>query len=80
MALTMRVGLRGRDSIVVIETSSRYIEKLGADGRRWSAPASLHHHLAHHLAGRGAHSAAVLGDVVVRLFREFAITLGGHKS
>lgn len=77
MALTIATGFVVDDAIVVIENISRYIEKgekpLAAalkGAGKLASPSSPHL-----LADRGADPLLFMGDIVGRLFREFAVTL-----
>ena len=64
MALTISTGFVVDDAIVMIENIVRYIEEgetAAAGGAERLGADRLHHHLADHLADRGADSAAVHG-------------------
>ncbi len=65
------------DAIVVIENISAISKKAKNRWRRRSRAQVkwLYHYLADLLADCGVDPTAVMGDIVGRLFREFAITL-----
>ena len=78
MALTIGTGFVVDDAIVMIENIVRHIEsgeKPDAGGAQGRARDRLHGHLAHGVADRRVHPAAVHDRIVGRMFREFALTL-----
>jgi len=79
MALTISTRLVVDDAIVMTRTLPATSEEGESPMRRRSRDPrrSAHHPVAHHLAHRRAHFRCLfMGDVVGRLFREFALTLG----
>ena len=79
MALTISTGFVVDDAIVVIENITRYIEhgmqpfQAALEGRAGDRVHGVHHQ---HLADGGLHSVCcMMGGIVGRLLREFAITL-----
>jgi len=77
MAIILSFGFVVDDAIVMLENIVRHLEA-GADrgARRWTDRARSVHDSQHDdLAGRGLHPGAVLGGIIGRLFREFAVTI-----
>jgi multidrug efflux pump len=78
MALCISTGFVVDDAIVVIENITRYLEKgmapfqaaLKGGERDW-----LHRADHQHFAGGGVYPLLLMGGIVGRLFREFAVTL-----
>ncbi len=79
MALTISTGFVVDDAIVMIENIDRYLEEghtpHGSCARRRGTD-WFHHHLADRFPDRRVDPACLfMGDIVGRLFREFAVTL-----
>jgi len=77
MALTISTGFVVDDAIVMIENIARYVEMGDSPcgGAQGLAADRLHHHLAHRVVDSRAHTLLFMGEIVGRLFHEFAITL-----
>ncbi len=77
MALTIATGFVVDDAIVVIENISRYIEKekTAGGGAQRRGRNRLYHYFPHLFTDCGADPLLFMGDIVGRLFREFAVTL-----
>ena len=84
MALTIATGFVVDDAIVVLENISRHIERgmpplAGGAARR--AGGRLHRAVHEPVADRGVHPILLMGGIVGRLFREFAVdAVGGDPD
>ena len=77
MALTISTGFVVDDAIVMIENIDRYLEAGDSplEAAFKGAEQSASRFFADHFADRRADPPAVHGDIIGRLFREFAMTL-----
>ena len=78
MALTISTGFVVDDAIVVIENISRHLEQgdaADASGAERRARSRFHRAFHQPFAGGGVYPILLMGGIVGRLFREFAVTL-----